>query len=84
MKIYLASPHTILRFRGGGVIADAIFRRGMTNDNLHGWGGVSGNLKPAWKLVEENTPEAFVEALKSENFWRGGSRDTGFRTRLRL
>lgn len=40
MKIYLASPHTILRFRGGGVIADAIFRRGITNDNLHGGGGI--------------------------------------------
>ena len=47
-------------------------------------GGVSGNLKSAWKAMKENTPEAFVEALKSENFWRGGSRGTGFRTRLRL
>lgn len=71
MKLYLASPHTILRFRGWCVIADAIFRRGITNDNLHG-GGVSGNLKPAWKAMKENTPEAFVEALKNENFWQGG------------
>lgn len=35
-------------------------------------GGVSGNLKPAWKAMKENTPEAFVEALKNENFWQGG------------
>lgn len=41
---------------------------------LHGW-GVSGNLKPAWKLMKENTPEAFVEALKRK-FLAGGGVET--------
>ena len=37
-------------------------------------GGVSGNLKPAWNRMAkgEITPDAFLEALQNENFWRGG------------
>ena len=48
-------------------------------------GGVSGNLKPAWNRMAkgEITPDAFLEALQNENFWRGGSQDIGFNTRLR-
>lgn len=33
-------------------------------------GGVSGNLNPAWKRVSKG--ESFKEALRHENFWRGG------------
>lgn len=33
-------------------------------------GGVSGNLNPAWKKVARG--ESFMEALRHENFWRGG------------
>lgn len=44
-------------------------------------GGVSGNLNPAWKRVARG--ETLEEALKHENFWPGGSRVTGYTTRLR-
>lgn len=44
-------------------------------------GGVSGNLNPAWKKVARGM--TFTEALVNENFWRGGSRGTGY-IRLRL
>ena len=48
-------------------------------------GGISGNLKPAWKKTAKRADislNAFTEELKNENFWRGGSRGIGY-TRLR-
>ena len=50
-------------------------------------GGVSGNLKPAWQKVAKRPDaslKAFQEELINENFWRGGSLDIGYKTRLRL
>lgn len=31
-------------------------------------GGISGNLKPAWKKTKEPTAESFLEGLRDENF----------------
>ena len=41
MKIFLASPHTITRFKGGTQELMRIFMAG----------GISGNLNPLWKMI---------------------------------
>lgn len=79
MKIYLAAaPHTFLRHKDGKRFADFIF--GVNKDEraenekmqILLAGGVSGNLKPAWSRMEDNSPEAFMKALKAEKFWVDG------------
>ena len=38
-------------------------------------GGVSGNLKPAYKSMAESgdiSQKSFIKALQDESFWRGG------------
>ena len=42
VKIYLASPHTLTRFKG----ADELMKIYMA------W-GVSGNLNPVWKMISK-------------------------------
>lgn len=78
MMMFLASPHTFLNFRGGGNWRKR--RLWGISMLIYLAGGVSGNLKPAWKLMQENTPSGFVKALTDANFWRGGSRGIGYRT----
>ena len=41
-------------------------------------GGVSGNLKPAWKRTKQPTAESFIKGLCDENFWQGGSQGIGY------
>lgn len=69
MKIYLASPHTFTRFRGG---ADLL--REALEMKIYLAGGVSGNLKPAWSKVAKGSDisqKAFVKELVSEGFLAG-------------
>ena len=63
MKLFLASPHTILRFKDG-----------VRYMRIYLAGGVTGNLNPAWKRMAktEITPNGFIKGLMDENFWRGG------------
>lgn len=38
-------------------------------------GGISGNLKPAFRNMARNndiSQNGFIKALKDENFWQGG------------
>lgn len=51
-------------------------------------GGISGNLKPAWRVCVESlsgesawreVSQALEEALKTEGFWQGGSHGIGCR-----
>ena len=87
MKIFLESPHTILRFKDGVRIyenmlgrrkrqnADYIRTEGGYKDiRIYLAGGVTGNLNPAWKRMAktEITPNGFIKGLIDENFWRGG------------
>lgn len=45
-------------------------------------GGVSGNLKPAWIMTAQTNVD-FIEALRREGFWHGGSAGIGYKTWLR-
>lgn len=101
MKIFLAGQHTypdlIAEICGGGTGADFISRkpsRTIIDKYIvkHGdmiiylAGGISGNLKPAWKRMvdgEDISDIGFIKALQDENFWQGGSLGTGYKTRLR-
>lgn len=53
-------------------------------------GGISGNLKPAWKRMvggEDISDIGFIKALHDENFWQGGNLGTGcmrFRQRKKM
>lgn len=71
MRLFLALPHTILRFKDGVEIM-----------RIYLAGGVTGNLNPAWKRMAktEITHNGFIKGLKDENFWRGGRHDTGYKT----
>lgn len=48
-------------------------------------GGVSGNLKAAWKWMAKNniSVDGFIEGLARENFWLGGRLVTGYKTSFR-
>ena len=95
MRVFLASPHTILRFEDGVKIyedllgrckrqnADNICAEGGYKDiRIYLAGGVTGNLNPAWKRMAktEITPNGFIKGLIDENFWQGGRHGIGYRT----
>lgn len=44
-------------------------------------GGVTGNLNPAFNKFAKTdlSDKEFIKALKDENFWQGGSQDTGYK-----
>lgn len=81
MKIFLASPHTILKFKDGVDLANKLFKG--EDMIIYLAGAVSGNLKPAWQRVAKRPDlsfKAFKEELINENFWQGGSQDTSYMT----
>lgn len=99
MKLFLASPHTLLRFKEGYQLCEYILQgktehiksslqfTGGTDMIVFLAGGVSGNLKPAWQRTAKRPDISlnnFTEDLINENFWQGGSPVTGSKTRLRL
>ena len=84
MRLFLASPHTLLRFKEGLQLCEYILQ-GKTehiplslkfteegNDMIVFLaGGVSGNLKPAWQRTAKRPDislKAFAEDLANENF----------------
>ena len=75
MKIFLAGQNYLHEIIGGGY-----------SDYIFSGGGVSGNLKPAFKRMSENndiSDDGFIKALYYENFWRGGRQGIGYKTSFR-
>ena len=76
MRVYLASPHTLTRFKNGRELMQNIIL-GREEDiyiYIYIAGGISGNLKPALSRFAkgELTSENLLRSLEDENFLAGG------------
>lgn len=82
MKVFLASPHTLLRFKDGYPIFLKMLRGG--EDMKVFLASVLSTGSMSVQLTPERAEQILTgRGLDNENFWRGGKDVTGYRTNFR-